>query len=458
VDSFSFPLLKNKTMNDKTPHTLKTGGDPRGLADFAALREELSKLTHPARPDVNWQLVETLCLNLFERNGVELQTAAWYTQARTRLAGLYGLNEGLAIVVALITHQWGAIWPQATHARMEVLSGLSQRVQQMVRTFTLEYADLGALYQAEKHLANLGDVLQRLELKHLSQMDVLRNQLYAAAIRLENSDVKAGSNDATTTGIVLPANACATTASTSSRTTWVYVAQAEPQAKGETVSSSGPVKLWKPFISGVATMLVAGGISLYGWNYIHRQDPELAQLKASIAQWPAALSAGQIQSLQQKKPEWLSDNAYPEAVDQRLKQLTLIQPDWALNYGNQLVGQVKALWPQTPLALQISSRWQQQLKESALPPEKMNDWHQGMEQLQQLAGRLNGLDEQHGKYMTVSELKTMVFGIQQSFNKTIPVEEQLRQLDETPSQALTTQTDMHLNQLLNRYVLIKQKG
>lgn len=59
---------------------------------------------------------------------------------------------------------------------------------------------------------------------------------------------------------------------------------------------------------------------------------------------------------------------------------------------------------------------------------KMNDWHQGMEQLQQLASRQNGL------------------------------EEQLRQLDETPSQALTTQTDMHLNQLLNRYVLIKQKG
>lgn len=111
-----------------------------------------------------------------------------------------------------------------------------------------------------------------------------------------------------------------------------------------------------------------------------------------------------------------------------MKQLTLIQPDWALNYGNQLVGQVKELWPQTLLALQISSRWQQQLKESALAPEKMNDWHQGMEQLQQLASRQNGL------------------------------EEQLRQLDETPSQALTTQTDMHLNQLLNRYVLIKQKG
>lgn len=30
---------------------LKTGGDPRTLADYVALRDEINKLTHPARPD-----------------------------------------------------------------------------------------------------------------------------------------------------------------------------------------------------------------------------------------------------------------------------------------------------------------------------------------------------------------------------------------------------------------------
>jgi hypothetical protein len=91
--------------NDHT-YNVKTGGDPRTLPDYAALRDELSKLTHPARPDVNWQYVEKLCLSLFEQNGVELQTAAWYTLARTHLSGLAGLNEGLAILEALISHQW----------------------------------------------------------------------------------------------------------------------------------------------------------------------------------------------------------------------------------------------------------------------------------------------------------------------------------------------------------------
>ncbi len=55
---------------------LTTGGDPRTLADYAKLREEMHKLSHPARPDVDWLYAERLCLSLFDRNGVELQTAA----------------------------------------------------------------------------------------------------------------------------------------------------------------------------------------------------------------------------------------------------------------------------------------------------------------------------------------------------------------------------------------------
>lgn len=56
-------------------HHIKTGGDPRALPEYVGLREEMKKLSHPARPDVDWKYVEKLCLSLFEHNGVELQTA-----------------------------------------------------------------------------------------------------------------------------------------------------------------------------------------------------------------------------------------------------------------------------------------------------------------------------------------------------------------------------------------------
>ncbi|WP_266153284.1 type VI secretion system ImpA family N-terminal domain-containing protein [Enterobacter sp. HSTU-ASh6] len=77
-------------MHDEQPRPVRTGGDPRSLPQFTALRDEMSKLTHPARPDVDWMQVEKLALSLFEINGVELQTGAWYTLARSQLAQVRG--------------------------------------------------------------------------------------------------------------------------------------------------------------------------------------------------------------------------------------------------------------------------------------------------------------------------------------------------------------------------------
>ncbi len=39
---------------------LHAGQDPRAWSEYTQLRDELSKLTHPARPDVDWQSVEQL--------------------------------------------------------------------------------------------------------------------------------------------------------------------------------------------------------------------------------------------------------------------------------------------------------------------------------------------------------------------------------------------------------------
>jgi type VI secretion system protein VasL len=98
-----------------------------------------------------------------------------------------------------------------------------------------------------------------------------------------------------------------------------------------------------------------------------------------------------------------------------------------------------------------------------LPAENLNGWYQGMTTLHKLSDRLNGLDEQKGKYMTVSELKSVVFSAMQSFNQSIPAEEQLRALSQTPAGkplpvADRTQLEMHLKQLAARYAEIKQQA
>ncbi len=223
---------------------LRTGGDPRTFADYVLLRDELNKLVHPARPDVNWHYAEKLCLSLFEHNGIELQTAAWYTLARTQIAGLTGLNEGLSILEALITRQWGSLWPQQVHARIEILFSLNKRLQQQLRTMTLIYADLGALYQAGKHLANVGEALQRLELRHQAGLDVLRQLLHTAAVRLENSDAGTAASPPV---VLAPTAVMPGENAQAASPRWVYVVQPAPEPRIN-VAPARPVKPWKPFL------------------------------------------------------------------------------------------------------------------------------------------------------------------------------------------------------------------
>ncbi|VAL15432.1 ImpA domain-containing protein [Enterobacter kobei] len=453
-------------MNDITPRKIKTGGDPRTLPDYAALRDELSKLTHPARPDVNWRYAEKLCLSLFEQNGVELQTAAWYTLARTQLAGLFGLNEGLTILEALISHQWGALWPQPVHARMEILSSLSQRLQQRMRSLSLNYSDLSQLYRAEQLLTGLGEVLQRLELKHLSQLDTLRTLMHNSAVRLENSDSTGSSIQ---TGIVLPGTVMNdATASTrdfagvpdentpESAVKLVYVAQPEPQSNVEVLSTMpAQVKKWKSFVAGMCTMLVISIVSVWSWHFLHRPDPLQTRLAASLAPFPAPLTSEQLGMLRQQTP--LPQDLIAQTQHQ-LARLDKLPPDWDIAYSRKLIEQVQVLWPEQ--AKPLVQQWRQQINISVLPVDKTNGWHEGMTQLQALADKLNALDGQKGKYITVSELKSEVFGMLTSFRQTVPVEEQLRQLkllpeDSPQRQQQIQQAEQHLRAQV--YMLAQEK-
>ena len=62
------------------------GGDPCTYKESGELQAEMSKLTHPARPDVDWRQVEKLCLALF-RTGDNQTAGAGRDGRRTRLTG-----------------------------------------------------------------------------------------------------------------------------------------------------------------------------------------------------------------------------------------------------------------------------------------------------------------------------------------------------------------------------------
>lgn len=308
-------------------------------------------------------------------------------------------------------------------------------------------------YLAEEHLNTLSDVLQRLELKHAAQLDALRTMMQNAAVRLENSE---------NTGVTLPGDAVEAAelhlTEPTERSKWVYVVQPEPLPNVEVVKEpSVPVKQWKPFAAGMLTMLVAASVVVGGWQMMHAADSAQTQLAATLAPLPEGLSTAQLQALQQTSPP-------PELgiskTQQLLAQLLQLKPDWAVSYGDRLVQQALTLWPEE--AKPLAQQWQKQMSLNALAKSDLNGWHEGMTQLQQLTTRLNALDEQKGKYMTVSELKSAVFAMSQSFGHTVPLEEQLRLLSALPvgqplSAAQQNQTEQHLQQLIASYALLKHK-
>lgn len=327
---------------------------------------------------------------------------------------------------------------------MEILSSLSQRLQQRMRSLPLNYSDLSQLYRAEQLLTSLGATLQRLELKHLSQFDTLRDLMHNNAVRLENSDETACTGPTIQPGIVLPAaimNGVDTGSPVADKNEpvnavkWVYVAQPEHQPRVEVLSAMPvPVKKWKSFVSGMCTMLVISAATVWGWQYLHRPDPLLTQLAASLAPFKAPLAPAQLDVLRQQIP---LPQDFIARIQQQLARLDKLPPDWNIAYSRKLTEQAKALWPEQ--AAPLIQQWQRQVNLSAISADIMTGWHEGMTQLQAPADKLNALDGQRGKYITVSELKSQVFGMLTSFRQTVPVEEQLRQLKLLPEDSLQRQ-------------------
>lgn len=232
------------------PRPMRTGDDPRPFPDFTALRDEMSKQTHPARPDIDWKRVEQLSLALFEKNGIELQTGAWYTLARSHLARVAGMHEGLNIVAAMLGNQWTHFWPQASHPRAEILCRLFQRLHKVFRTFTLRHEDYHPLRRLESTLDSLSGILARHELLQVSQIAPLLQQVRGAVTRVENvpepQRLYAIQQEQGTNVEVL-------------HETVVHKKTPAPKRAGV-------------FLSGMATAFVLSAVGFAGWHYLIRPD------------------------------------------------------------------------------------------------------------------------------------------------------------------------------------------
>lgn len=163
---------------------IKAGGDPRALPDYRTLCIEMARLGHPACPDVDWRTIEQCCLALFASNGADLQTAAAYALARSHLAGLDGMHDGLEVLETLL-RAGAQPWPRGVSARTEILNGLFGAWQAVLRELEINVCDLPDLGLFSAQLEHLRLTLLEQIPVPISGLEGLRTQVVQRASRVE---------------------------------------------------------------------------------------------------------------------------------------------------------------------------------------------------------------------------------------------------------------------------------
>ncbi len=466
---------------------MTVGGDPRGYTETETIREEMAKLSHPARPDVNWLRVEQSCQALFNKSGVDLRTAVFYTVARGHQSGLAGLNEGLGIVRTLVSRHWAQMWPQQTHTRVELLSWLSGSVLQRLRALSLSYTDLPVIYQVEKEVAQLCSTLQLLELKKLSRLEPIQLWLQQAAAALEQVDETSAGvpTSATSTACVsqeaalppLPESRISEKRPREPKTPVIKATNTSPHPPAPQRVQSGsvntvspehpatPVRRMPGFLAGFFCALVLTTLAAFITWWLMRPAPAPAQALLEqvmpvvtvdgVAEATSLKASLTADDLEQTREPWL------KALDEKLASLAMLPPLWKEQQGTALILAAQTLWPEAEAVMQIREREQQRREALAIPSASLGDWHMAQQRLEALTQRLNALDERRGRWLTGSELKTAIFDIRQALDKTPPLEELLRQLEQQQAvgantAALRKQIDDRFAQLLNRYALLEE--
>ncbi|MFP2241062.1 VasL domain-containing protein [Pseudescherichia vulneris] len=294
------------------------------------------------------------------------------------------------------------------------------------------------------------DILRRQELEHACQMNPVMQLIRSAITRLENSpqpDNEPAGNTVPGQDVVIAEDAPASRL--------VYVIQKAPEVAIQvTEEQPVPPKRWPAFVAGMATALVLSTATVFGWQVTHRPDKAALPMAASVAWVPEAMTAAQIEAFRGTESSKTHSGMWLARMSSQVNWITTLAPGWRLRYGQGLVSQAKALWPDDPATRALVNRWEQYQAGRTLPASELTGWHDGMAQLRALSAQLDALDRQKGKYMTGSELKTIVWRITSTFASAVPVEEQLRQLVPAAGEANAPQADIeqaarHLDSLIH---------
>ncbi|EAO9607474.1 type VI secretion system ImpA family N-terminal domain-containing protein [Salmonella enterica] len=426
--------------------TIRTGGDPRDLPEFNAIREEINKANHPSQPELNWMLVESLALTLFKNNGVDLHTVTYYTLARTRIHGLGGFCEGVELQAALISREWDKLWPQNPQARTEMLDWFNSRIGNILRQ-QLSYSptDLPLMYRAERALQIICDKLQQVELKKIPRVENLLFFVQNTRKRFELTQQK---NNATPPAqppvktLIYAPEGTDTVAETLHFPAPEMTVKVHPGTAGASNTGKVTGSTLKGFMAGIGCSLIFAAV--FWWWQVYPIQQQLTQVKDT------SLGTATI---------WL---ASPNLSDygRNLHQLLDASSMQPLETGMQMVRTADSRWPESLQQQQATALWHETLKERAQRSPQLKGWQQTRQDLRAFADLIMQREKEG---LTLSYIKNVIWQAERTLNEETPLESLLTQYQTARSQGQNTQAqekeiNERLNDVLSRWLLIKNNA
>lgn len=388
------------------------GGDPRRFTEFETIKAEINKLSQASQPVPDWALIDISARALFEKNGVDLLTACYFTLARTQIYGLKGFTEGCEVVAALVSGHWeSAFWPEQPEQRIGALDWFNSRPGRLIRqqAFTLPQQPL--LVRASCALEKIADKLEQIPLSRASRIENLyifiQNQLDKLA--KENRPLPQPT-------ITVPAN-------TIRNVTLPHVPTREPAPV-----PPRPIQ-WKGFCLGALTAAVIAGLFCY--SSVRRQTI-VDHASAPSMSWFIARSPALADGIAARDETADVKNAGQDILASyriQLAQLAQFSPLSHWIYGDNLLHAARLWWPEDPQQKQLAAFWREQLQAQADYPLKIDGYDRIRTHLTELTQQIDNATRQD-KYITVTYLNTMLQRIKTEQNAEIPVEELLRQIEE----------------------------
>ncbi|MCV9878094.1 VasL domain-containing protein [Brenneria izbisi] len=443
---------------------LKVGRDPRMLPEYEALRAEINKLSHASRPDVDWRLVHDMATTIFEKQGVDLQTAIYFTLARSRLAGLNGFTESCEFLANLIVTQWDNFWPPVhqERARIEMLDWFIARISDVIRQYAISHEDKRLVYRCERALQLMSEKLHNAGLSRIPRVENLLHFIEGYTHLFDETEIVIVSDDQALQkqdmqippmvffhsdmepGVVSQGAGASAAGQPALPSGSILVGREKGQMKPTVLKIEAHRKqkpAWFWFVAGLLSCALPV-VAVAGWLHWQKQKMQaLALLQPSAYVLPTAPDHNDIRQVRIVLGEQTLQGMEGELINRYQTQLTQIKnasPFYLYQYGEGLKGVMQQLYPDSLAVKEMDRQWRLSLDSQQIDPPRAEGYEQARSGVNDTLRQLLELERQR-RTVTLSYLKSKLYDIQKDLMSDVPFSVRLRALEERDgaSQPLT---------------------